>query len=161
MTEPLSIYQREVWTTFDHHLRWSVFCRILHAIIILKMFPYGWREVKSGEELRELFTPPNALFIGVCEGWVKSEEYLAKFSAATYCCNILPLHPYRCTLLGLEKVSFRVLESNFSIVATRLGSSAEPSQQVCRLQSAPLSSLVGIPCCRTTITPLVVRLYTL
>ena len=151
MTEPLSIYQREVWTTFDHHLRWSVFCRILHAIIILKMFPYGWREVKSGEELRELFTPPNALFIGVCEGWVKSEEYLAKFSAATYCCNILPLHPYRCTLLGLEIVSFRVLESNFSIVATRLGSSAEPSQQVCRLQSAPLSSLVGIPCCRTTI----------
>ena len=151
MTEPLSIYQREVWTTFDHHLRWSVFCRILHAIIILKMFPYGWREVKSGEELRELFTSPNALFIGVCEGKVKSEEYLAKFSAATYWCNILPLHPYRCTLLGLEKVSFRVLESNFSIVATRLGSSAEPNQQVYRLQSAPLSSLVGIPCCRTTI----------
>ena len=151
MTEPLSIYQREVWTTFDHHLRWSVFCRILHAIIILKMFPYGWREVKSGEELRELFTPPNALFIGVCGGKVKSEEYLAKFSAATYCCNILPLYPYRCTLLGLEKVSFRVLESNFSIVATRLGSSAEPNQQVYRLQSAPLSSLVGIPCCRTTI----------
>ena len=53
-------------------------------------------------------------------------------------------------LLGLEKVSFRVLESNFSIVATRLGCSAEPIQQVCRLQSAPLSSLVGIPCCRTT-----------
>ena len=31
--------------------------------------------MKSGEELRELFTSPNALFIGVCEGWVKSEEY--------------------------------------------------------------------------------------
>ena len=31
--------------------------------------------VKSGEELRDLFTSPNALFIGVCEGWVKSEEY--------------------------------------------------------------------------------------
>ena len=107
--------------------------------------------MKSGEELRELFTSPNALFIGVCEGKVKSEEYLAKSSAATYCCNILPLHPYRCTLLGLEKVSFRVLESNFSIVATRLGSSAEPNQQVYRLQSVPLSSLVGIPCCRTTI----------
>ena len=154
MTEPLSIYQREVWTTFDHHLRWSVFCRILHAIIILRYSLMGeerWRVVKSGEELRELFTSPNALFIGVCEGKVKSEEYLAKFSAATYCCNILPLHPYRCTLLGLEKVSFRVLESNFSIVATRLGSSAEPNQQVYRLQSAPLSSLVGIPCCRTTI----------
>ena len=57
---------------------------------------------------------------------------------------------WRKYLLELEKVSFRVLESNFSIVATRLGSSAEPSQQVCRLQSAPLSSLVGTPCCRTT-----------
>ena len=34
-------------------------------------------------------------------------------------------------LLGLEKVSFQVLGSTFSIVATRLGSSAEPSQQVC------------------------------
>ena len=60
-------------------------------------------------------------------------------------------------LLGLEKVSFRVLESNVSIVATRLGSSAEPNQQVYRQQSAPLSSLVGIPCCRTTITLLVVQ----
>ena len=61
-------------------------------------------------------------------------------------------------LLGLEKVSFRVLGSNFSIVATRLGRPAEPSQQVCRLQSAPLSSLVGTPCCPTTITSLVVQL---
>ena len=61
--------------------------------------------MKSGEELRELFTSPNALFIGVCEGWVKSEEYLAKFSATTYCCCILPQHtvtiPYRCTLSTL------------------------------------------------------------
>ena len=65
---------------------------------------------------------------------------------------------WRKYLLELEKVSFRVLESNFSIVVTRLGSSAEPSQQVCRLQSAPLPSLVGIPCCRTTITLLVVQL---
>ena len=31
--------------------------------------------MKSGEEFRELFTSPNALFIGICEGWVKSEEY--------------------------------------------------------------------------------------
>ena len=31
--------------------------------------------VKSGEELSLLFTSSNALFIGVCEGWVKSEEY--------------------------------------------------------------------------------------
>ena len=39
-----------------------------------------------------LFTSPNALFIGVCEGWVKSEEYLAKFSAATYRHYPLSLH---------------------------------------------------------------------
>ena len=32
---------------------------------------------------------------------------------------------------ALEKVSFQVLGSIFSIAATRLGSSAEPSQQVC------------------------------
>ena len=31
--------------------------------------------VKSGEELSLLFTSPNTLFIGACEGWVKSEEY--------------------------------------------------------------------------------------
>ena len=31
--------------------------------------------VKSGEEFRELFTLGNALFIGVYEGRVKSEEY--------------------------------------------------------------------------------------
>ena len=31
--------------------------------------------VKSGEELSLLFTLGNALFIGVYEGWVKSEEY--------------------------------------------------------------------------------------
>ena len=42
--------------------------------------------MKSGEELRELFTSPNALFIGVCEGWVKSEEYYpsAKFAAFSF-----------------------------------------------------------------------------
>ena len=34
-------------------------------------------------------------------------------------------------LSGSKKVSFRVQGSTFSIVATRLGSSAEPSQQVC------------------------------
>ena len=31
--------------------------------------------VKSGEELSLLFTLGNALFIWVCGGWVKSEEY--------------------------------------------------------------------------------------
>ena len=33
------------------------------------------RAFPSGEELAQLFTSPNALFIGVCEGKVKSEEY--------------------------------------------------------------------------------------
>ena len=79
--------------------------------------------MKSGEELRELFTSPNALFIGVCEGWVKSEEYLAKFSAATYCRKILLLHtvatPYHSTLSTLflnaiAKVINLQDESNFS-----------------------------------------------
>lgn len=42
--------------------------------------------VKSGEELRELFTTLNTLFIEVCEGWVKSEEYCpsAKFTAFSF-----------------------------------------------------------------------------
>ena len=31
--------------------------------------------MKSGEELSLLFTSPNALLIGRCEGWVKSDEY--------------------------------------------------------------------------------------
>ena len=75
--------------------------------------------MKSGEELRELFTSPNALFIGVCGGKVKSEEYLAKFSAATYCCNILTLHLYHCTLSisflnAIAKVLNLQDESNFS-----------------------------------------------
>ena len=79
--------------------------------------------MKSGEELRELFTSPNALFIGVCEGWVKSEEYLAKFSAATYCRLILLLHPiialFRCTLYtsflnAIAKVLNFQGDSNFS-----------------------------------------------
>ena len=45
-----------------------------------------WRVVKSGEELRELFTTLNALFIVVCDGWVKSEEYCpsAKFTAFSF-----------------------------------------------------------------------------
>ena len=75
---------REIWTIFCHHLRWHVFLQFFMLSLFFKMFPYGWREVKSGEEFQELFTSQNALFIGVCEGWVKSEEYLAKNSAATY-----------------------------------------------------------------------------
>ena len=57
-----------------------------------------------------------------------------------------------------EKVSFRVLEHSFLRAATRLGSSAEPSQQVCSLQSAGLLILVVTPFSRTTINPLVVQL---
>ena len=64
--------------------------------------------MKSGEELRELFTSPNALFIGVCEGRVKSEEYLAKFSAATFCCMILLLDTaakYCCYTLSQHSIN--------------------------------------------------------
>ena len=49
----------------------------------------------------------------------------------------------------------------FLKISTRLGSSAEPSQQLCRLQSAGLPSLVATPHYRTTTHSLVVRLYTL
>ena len=44
----------------------------------------GKEGVKSGEELQDLFTSPNALFIGVCKGWVKSEEYFNKFFTCTF-----------------------------------------------------------------------------
>ena len=49
----------------------------------------------------------------------------------------------------------------FLKIPTRLGRAAEPSQQLCRLQSAGLPSLVATPLYRTTTHPLVVRLYTL
>ena len=57
-----------------------------------------------------------------------------------------------------KRVSFRVLEHSFLRAATRLGSSAEPSQQVCSLQSAGLLSLVATPFSHTTINLLVVQL---
>ena len=44
--------------------------------------------MKSGEELQNLFTSPNALFIGVCEGWVKSEDYFNKFFTCTFSTTI-------------------------------------------------------------------------
>ena len=44
----------------------------------------GKEGVKRGEELQDLFTSPNALFIGVCEGWVKSEDYFNKFFTCTF-----------------------------------------------------------------------------
>ena len=47
------------------------------------------------------------------------------------------------------------------MIPTRLDSSAEPSQQLCRLQSAGLLSLAATPHYRTTTHSLVVRLYTL
>ena len=50
---------------------------------------------------------------------------------------------------------------NASALVTRLGRPAEPSQQVCSLQSAPLLSLVATPYQRTTIHPIVVQPYTL
>ena len=49
----------------------------------------------------------------------------------------------------------------FLMIPTRLDSSAEPSQQLCRLQSAALLSLAATPHYRTTTHSLVVRLYTL
>ena len=53
--------------------------------------------VKSGEELQDLFTSPNALFIGVCEGWVKSEDYFNKFFTCTFSTTIkLQLYDYTC-----------------------------------------------------------------
>ena len=106
MTEPLSIYQREVWTTFDHHLRWSVFCRILHAIIILRYSLMGeerWRVVKSCGNSSPRQTPCLSGFAR--EGWrVKSiwQNSLPLHSVAWFCCLILLLDtvatPYHSTL---------------------------------------------------------------
>lgn len=44
-------------------------CRMPPLLVVAETW------VKSGEELSLLFTSSNALFIEVCEGWVKSEEY--------------------------------------------------------------------------------------
>ena len=51
----------------------------------------------------------------------------------------------RIRLLEWKKPSSGVQGYNFLKVVTRLGRSAEPSQQVCSLQSAGLASLVGWP----------------
>ena len=59
-----------------------------------------------------------------------------------------------------ETVS-EVQADSFLMISTRLGSSAEPSQQLCRLQSAGLPSLVTTPFNRTTTTLIVVQPYTL
>ena len=45
---------------------------------------------------------------------------------------------------ALESITFRVREYSFFCFVTRLGRPAEPSQQICLLQSAPLLSLVAI-----------------
>jgi len=50
---------------------------------------------------------------------------------------------------------------NASALATRLSSSAEPSQQICRLQSAHLLTIVTTPYCCTITHLIVVQLYTL
>ena len=86
---------REIWTIFCHHLRWHVFLQFFMLSLFFKMFPYGWREVKSGEELRDLFTSPNALFIGDSEEWVKSEEYYFSW-------NEIPLQMYQITKRMLD-----------------------------------------------------------
>ena len=54
-------------------------------------------------------------------------------------------------LRELKDITPRVPEDTFSEVATRLSRSAEPSRQVCWLQSARLLSLVASPFNRTTI----------
>ena len=51
----------------------------------------------------------------------------------------------RIRLLGWTEPSSGVQGYTFLKVVTRLGRSAEPSQQVCSLQSAGLTSLVGWP----------------
>ena len=61
--------------------------------------------------------------------------------------------------LGYKHISFGVQGSIFLNVVTRLSRRAEPSRQVCWLQSARLLSLVASPFKRTTIYLLVVRLY--
>ena len=73
--------------------------------------------VKRGEELRELFTSPNALFIGVCEGWVKSEEYLAKISAATYRHSLLLSSFISAFFTFLNKSEAKTRSLSFSLVA--------------------------------------------
>ena len=64
-------------------------------------------------------------------------------------------------LLEFKETTFRVERDYFSKVATRLSRPAEPSQQLCRLQSAGLPSLVTTPFNRTTTTLIVVQPYTL
>ena len=66
----------------------------------------------------------------------------------------------RIRLIRFKEIEYGVQGDCFWKVATRLSSSAEPSQQVCSLQSAGLPSLVTTPFNRTTIPPIVVRLYT-
>ena len=56
-------------------------------------------------------------------------------------------------LRELKDITPRVPGDTFSAVATRLSRSAEPSRQVCWLQSAALLSLVTTPC-SYHITPL-------
>ena len=68
---------------------------------------------------------------------------------------------FRRLLFELKETASRVEGDCFSKVATRLSRPAEPSQQLCRLQSAGLPSLVTTPFNRTTTTLIVVQPYTL
>ena len=56
---------------------------------------------------------------------------------------------------------YEVQEGCFGKIPTRLSRPAEPSQQLCRLQSAGLPSLVATLFSRTTVHPIVVQPYTL
>ena len=58
-------------------------------------------------------------------------HHLYELERASYHVGKSIFSGWRKYLLRLEKVSFWVQGSIFSIAATRLGSSAEPSQQVC------------------------------
>ena len=73
--EQISLFlldQREIRKHFRASSQIPGFVQFFMLLLFFKIFPDGWRVVKSGEELSLLFTLPNALFIGVGEGWVKS-----------------------------------------------------------------------------------------
>ena len=138
---------REIWTIFCHHLRWHVFLQFFILSLFLKMFTYGWREVKSGEELRDLFTSPNALFIGDSEEWVKSEEYY-------FSLNEIPLQMYQITKRMLDFIHqasvFPYLLSKFT-TKFHIPTSFESSDKNERLEIPVFCSIL-----RTR--PIVVRL---
>ena len=67
----------------------------------------------------------------------------------------------RRLLNRFKDLEYEVQEGCFGKIPTRLSRPAEPSQQLCRLQSAGLPSLVATLFSRTTVHPIVVQPYTL